>query len=457
MRIDVARASVAALAVGLGLTAALNARAADVQKPDSGKWQSNPPKVAEKNEDWGPLLDALSENDMNYGELAGGRAALKFFSDLPTKELAYRHIVHVIDLGYPYSALADFIPGDLEPSGNDSFAQSYRLYKGIVNLDKNLPKWADRYFERVDKEHFSKYLFFQANEAYRKGKLSDAVAQLKKALANVSTPEQLSLSKKEARTLARIYYEGGQFEKSVEVYRDFLLRLNPVAPTDWLEIAWAQYKLRRFDEALGSLYNLESKAASGASALEKYVLRALIYREYCSRPATDALIKSFNSEYGATIDAIKLGEQLSKFPQLAKIDDPETLEFREISSGVEELEKESARASALPSRLRPLAKFVYSSEIAYQKRRRKLFEEKALESMARRLVIMGESLRFLQFEVERERFDPERVFATPVAEASGPVVESGDASFRVHWKQWGDYWRDERPLYLGMVKSKCDR
>lgn len=452
------------LAPLLALSVVPRAFAADSVAPSSasgsGKWTSSPPKAAERPEDWPPLINALLEQKMNYGALASARAALKFFADLQTKEMAYRAIVRVVDLGYPFSTLADFVPGDLDfsgPAGREPFAQSYMLYKAMVNLEKKTPKWADYYFDKIDKENFSKYLFFRATEAYRSKKHVEAVGLLKRALAQISGPEQESLARKEARTLARIYYEAGQFEKSLEIYRTFLLKTNPLAPTDWLEAAWNEYKLKRFDDALGTLYNMESKAGAGAAALEKYVLRALIYREKCARDATDALIRAFNAEYGKTIDAIKLGEPLSKFPQLAKIDDPETVEFREIAGAVEELESESQRISSLPSKVRPIASFVYSAESTYLKRRRKLYEDKALESMARRLTIMGESLRFLRFEVERERFDPERVFAEAPPPETGPLIDGDEKTFRVHWNQWGDYWRDERLFYRGMITSKCDR
>jgi tetratricopeptide (TPR) repeat protein len=445
-----------ALAAALAAFPALG-RAAQVSQAGPDKWPSAIPDVASKGSDWTDLFAALSERKMSYGTLAAARAALHFFSDAQVKEAAYRAIVKVVDLGYPFSTRADFVPGDLDPSGRDPFTQSYLLYKGIVNLDKKMQKWADHYFEKIDREAFSKYLFFSATEAYRAGEFVAAVDLLKKAIAQTSGDEYASLAAKEARTLARIYFEAGQSEKSLDIYQSFLLRLNPVAPTDWLEAAWNLYRLKRFPEALGMLYNLESRAAAGSSAIEKYVLRALIYREYCSEAATDALIKDFDDEFGSLIDAIKLGEPLRKLKQLAKIDDPESLEFRQIATAVEELESEFARVSEVPDELRPLATYLYTAELASLRRLRRLHEDRALESMAKRLTIMNESLRFLKFEVARERFSPDRVFAPPPPPEPDALLDSPEPNaFRLRWKQWGDYWRDERLLMRGMMASQCD-
>ena len=421
------------------------------------KWQGQVPKPAESPETWAKLIPELMKREMFYGALAGARDILNFFSDLPSKELAYGTIIKFIDLGYPFSTRTDFIPGDIDPSGNDNFAQSYLLYKGIINHDKKMEKWADYYFGKVDKENFPKYLFFRATEAYGKGQPTEAIALLLKGLAATHGPESVSLAKKEARTLARIRYELGDYEKSLEIYRSFLLKLDPLTPTDWLEAAWNLYQLKRYPEALGLIYNFESHSSGETLQPEKYVLRGLIYREFCSVGATEQLIKSFNREFGAIINGIKLGEPLASFPQLVKIEQPETLEYRQYTHSMNELETEAKRISALPASLQALADYIYSSEITMLKRGRQYYEDQALEALSRHLVILGESLRFLKFDVAREKFNPDRVFAEPSVSPAKLVDSTDDQNFRLHWLQWGDYWRDERMLYQGLLKSKCER
>jgi tetratricopeptide (TPR) repeat protein len=420
------------------------------------KWQAAIPKPAERPEEWIRLMPELVKHHMDFGALAGARDMLAFFSDLQSKELAFKTIVDLADRGLPTPVKNDFVAGDIDPGNSDSFAQSYLLYKGMVNVDKKMDKWADYYFNKINKESFPKYLFYRATVAYSTGDLQQASQLLHQALGLTTGNAGLSLAKKEARTLARIHYELGEFEKSSEIYEQFLLKIAPVNPSDWLEEAWNLYQLKKYPEALGMIYNLESESASTDPLLEKYILRSLIYREFCLVGATDQLIKKFNSEFGATIDGIKLGEPLSNFPLLIRIDLPEARTYRQYAETLENLTAESAQISSLPSAVRPLASFVYTSEISMLKRLKQVHEDHALEALARHIVILGESLRFLKFDVQRERFNPDRVFAEKTPLKSTLVDSSDDnKNFRLHWQQWGDYWRDERQLYLGQLKNKC--
>ncbi len=442
-----------AVAVGLSFCFSLPVQAAS---PTDTKWLGQIPQMATKPEDWNRLLPELASREMYFGAIATARDMLNFFSDLPSKELAYAAIIKFVDLGYPYSTRADFIPGDLDPSGHDDFSQNYTLYKGIINHNKKMEKWAEYYFSKIDKDSLPKYLFFRATEAYANGQPLDAIQWLNKALAQTSGAESMSLAHKEARTLARIQYELGQYEKSLEIYQTFLLKLNPIMPSDWIEAAWNLYQLKRFPEALGVLYNLESKSTGSAIQLEKYVLRGLIYREYCSVGATDQLIRSFDKEFATTISGIKMGEPLSNYPQLINLEHPEAQEYRQYTQTIAQLQTESKKIGGLPEKVRALATYVYQSETTMLTRGRQYYEDRALAALAKHLVILGESLKFLKFDVARERFNPDRVFAEPPIEALQLVENVEDKNFRLNWLQWGDFWRDERALYQGVVKKKCD-
>lgn len=437
------------------LALALTCGTARAASPADDQWQGKPPAEADKPEIWAKLVPELMDRGLYFGALAASRAMLNFFADLTTKELAYKTITKLTDLGYPFSTRNLFIPGDLDQSGPDAFAQSYLLYKGIVNLDKSMPKWAEYYFTRLD-PRAPKYLFFRATQAYAAKKLDEATGLLKQGLAATNGPESVNLAKKQARTLARIYYEQGEYAKSLEIYQSFLLKTDPLVPTDWLESAWSLYQLKRHDEALGALYNLEAKSTGEPVPLEKFLLRGLIYREYCAIAATKKLVDTFQAQFGATIDGIKMGEPLAKFGQLRKIAHPDAERYRQYGVTLARLGDEAGRVKRLPAKLRGLADYVYRSETEMLRRGRQYHEDRALEALAKHLVILGESLRFLQFDVTREKFSPDRVFAEVTAPPP-KLIETDDTNYRLHWVQWGDYWRDERALYRGLVKTKCDR
>ncbi len=420
------------------------------------KWTGQIPKVAEDQKSWAKLLGELKERKLYYGELAVSRRLITFFTDLETKELAYENIIDLVDLGYPFSTRKLFVPGDIEPDEDRAFRDSYFLYKAMANAEKKTEKWAKYFFAKLDKDKSPKYLFYQALELYKQKKLTEAVPLLLKLLESAKDPAQINFYKKIARTLARIYYEQGEFEKSADIYRSFILKTNPVNPSDYMEAAWSFYRLKRYDDALGMLYNMESRAAHHLVFLEKYIIRALISRDSCGVATTASLIESFEKEFGAVIDGIKMGESLRKFPILMRVENPDTLAYRQVMKSIEELNIEKTSIDDLSSDVRDLATYLYDSELKMLTRSKGLYEDQALEILANHLVILGESLRFLRFDVEREKFNPDRVFRELAPKSKILVEDLDDEQFRLHWTQMGDYWRDERLNYKGLVRNICD-
>jgi len=419
------------------------------------KWTGAVLKDFDNADLWTELVSKMKENHLDYGAEAGAERMLEYFPDLKSKEFAYQTIVELIDFGYPFNLRPAFMSGDLEVTGKDNFAQSYNLYKATVDSDKDMPKWADNYFNRIEKDKFPKYLFYQALKEFNAKKLDDSLAHLDKALVNLQDPEQLSLSKKISRTMARIYYEQTKYKESLDIYQNYLLRLNPIEPSDWVEAAWALYRLGRFEEALGYLYNFENKDSNSDVYLEKYIIRALIYREKCANSYTRSLSQSFDKDFGSTIEKIKLGESLKSLPLLRRLVDKGS-DYRRAIKSIEEMQLENKRVTELPSSLRRVAKYLYYTEIKNMLKTQDAAEDAALSDAARKLVIMGESLRFLQFDVIREQYNPDKVFAPPPPPPTEDLVETlPDNRFMLHWLQWGDFWRDERTAYKGLLKNWC--
>jgi len=418
------------------------------------KWSGIVMKEYDNAELWMDLITKMKELHLNYGAETAAERSLEYFADLKSKEFAYQNIVELIDYGFPYNLRPAFMSGDIETNGKENFSQSYNLYKAMIDSEKNMPKWAENYFAKVDKENFPKYLFYVALKEFSQKKLDESLAHLDKALANLQEPSsQLSLSKKISRTMARIYYEQTKYKESLDIYQNYLLKLNPIEPGDWVEAAWALYRLGRYEEALGYLYNLEASDPNQDVYLEKYIIRALIYREKCATSYTFSLSKSFEKDFGPTIEKIKMGESLKVLPMLKRLIDKST-EYRRALKTIDELEAEKKQVSKLPPNLQKVAGYLYDTEIKNVTKTRDAAEDIALNDAARRLVIMGESLRFLQFDVVREQYNPDKVFAPPPPPDN--LVETlPDNRFMLHWLQWNDFWRDERLSYHGLLKNWC--
>ena len=417
-------------------------------------WQANIPGLASEPKAWSSLLNELQENGFRAGTLAAATRMLMFFTDLQSKEAAYKAILALVDQGYPFSVLPYFQAGDLSPSGDYEFVNSYNLYKAVLNRDKGLERWAKQYMEGVDTAHYRKFVFLEAIEAYSKKDYKAAEEKLKSLLSADMGPELKAFARKVARTLARTYFDQEQYAKALSIYSGFLLKTAPVDPHDWLEAAWCLYYLKRIPEALGMLYNLESEAAQEIFSLEKFTLRALIYRNQCAVSPADLLVQSFQKEYGDIIRGLKRGRPLSEFPKLAALETSASEEFQQIKTTLQWLNQELPLVKKLSKEVASLAAYVYNSEILMLNKRVKLYSTAALEKAAVRLIMMDENLRFLKFSVQREKYNPDTIFKADPATAL-PAALSDERNVKIRWLQHGDFWRDERLNYEGAIPNRC--
>ena len=422
----------------------------------SAPWTGNIPNDAKDSKVWSALTERLVKDGKYYGALAASARLLVFFTDLPTKELAYKTIISLVDQGYSFPVQPYFVPGDIEPQGSEyDFINSYYLYKSVLSKEKHLDKWASQYFSLVDQENFPKYLFYQALQAYSKNDLPQAEALLKKILAKDLPDDRKPFVKKVARTLARVYFDQEEYAKSLDIYNSFLLKLNPVSPSDWLETAWNYYHLKKYPQAVGMLYNLESHSAKNELYLEKYIIRALSYRANCDLPNAETLIQSFERDFSEVITGIKKGEALAKYPVLGTLDLPETQIFRQISTSLQELRREATLLKGLPADQLKIANYLYNTEIYMLNQKRRDSVDRAQDEAASQLITLSERLRFLRFDIAREKFNPDSVFkvAPPAERKFSSNAET--RRYTLRWQQFGDFWRDERAKYQGALINRC--
>lgn len=422
----------------------------------SNQWQGEIPNAAKKEDDWKSLLAAMEARHFYYGQMAAAARVLVFFNGLEQKELAYRTIINLANQGYAAPVGSQFIAGDIIPAGDYDFVNNYNFYKFLLNDERKLEKWAKQYLDGVDKKAFPKYLFFLAVEAVAKKDYKGAQDNLRLILQKESTPDQRSLYLKASRALARTYFDTEEYEKSYDIYSSFLLKLNPIEPGDWLEASWALYYLHRYDEALGLLYNLESKSGRTLGTLEKYTLRALIYKNVCAVPNAEALFQSFEDDFGPTLDAIRKGEPLSKISALKTVDIPDNSEFRQLGKIIQRLGEEQTRLTDLPKEQQPLATYLYRSELEFLQTKHKSLQLQALDDAARQLVLLNENIRFLKYDVQREQHNPDLVFKELLPANSNRVESLDNSAYLIRWEQNGVFWRDERNSYRGILNSKCE-
>lgn len=421
------------------------------------QWVVRTPEIARDKKAWRALINAMVEHGLDYGAMAAARRMLVHFDDVDSKEFAYRSIIELADRVWPFSVRSYFIPGDLDGKGSDDWIMSYNLYKAVLNEDAGMARWAAGYYANVNKEEFLKYSFHLAVKAYADGEHEKAMELLRGILRTETAGEQNQyLLTKAARTLARILYEKESYEDSLEIYESFLLKLNPVVPEDFLEAAWNLFRLKRYSRALGYLYNLESPKSGRQSNTERYVLRAAIYRDNCEADRMANLSETFDFDYGDALKAIRNGRDLSKIDILHRVALPENADYTEHYLTKRGLTEEKEKIEILPEGLHKLATHLFKTEIDAQRDFLNLYETQSLEASAEYLVNTSEALKFMAFDVAREKFDPSAVFAEPAKERDQiSEVSRLPPGKKEIWRQFHDFWRDERMDFLVGIRNRC--
>jgi tetratricopeptide (TPR) repeat protein len=409
---------------------------------------------------WVDLTAKLLEENLFHGAVAVAQQLDLFFVEVNAKEAAYGTFVKAIDKGYPFSIEEFFKTSFFEPDPKSYLGRNYYFYKGKLNIKQKRENWSEYYLSFIKANNFPKFLFFQALKAYEKGDLKEALDLIDQILKKEPLKDQVAFFVKVARTKARILYEQEKYTQSLDIYENFLLKMDPVIATDWIEASWNLYFLKEYERALGILYNVETDTAKQFPNLEKYILRATVYKALCAKNEMANLSQSFETEFGPALEKIKLGQELKSIEALVKIHPKENDEFLKYYVGLNELRREEAQvALVVPANLRPLADQVYKSHEAYLRRMAYTKMLPYLDKAAEQLIILGESLKFLKFDVDRSLYNPDVVFlqeqfaaavADPLVDAKAPLK-----GYEVRWQQQGDMWRDEKLAYRARLANQC--
>jgi len=425
----------------------------------TSRWTGEIPEKWKDSKKWKTLLNDLIKEKKYYSAMAAANRMLLLFNELEVKETAYKTIIKITDEGYPFQVRKVYIYGDIEPKMGYDFINNYNFYKAYVNEQKGLHKWAEHYFSKVDKDNFHKYLFYKAIKLYEANKLYDALQILKRVLKLELSENQAAFAKKTARTMARIYFELEEYQIALDIYKNFLLKTNPIRSTDWLEAAWTLYHLKYYNRALGMLYNLESKTFSEVIHLEKFILRALIYRKLCQTDLMEGLLNSFIKNFGYIINGVKTGKLISSFKGLEILSSEQNKEYfkyrylkKKISTEYKAIIKKN-KDGDLDINIE-LYKYLATTEKSILEKNAQMFEDKSKHQAVKYLVLLYENLRFLKYDVVLEKFNPNSIFIKP-EKINLDSTSTEKRTFSFYWPQKGDYWADERLYYKTWLKNLC--
>jgi len=319
--------------------------------------------------------------------------------------------------------------------------------------------------ERWAKNHFSK-LAETTSQASR-AKFAVLVTRLRDAkeispqliddfLALSKDPKLDLATRNEAMlAVARLRYEKKDFPGALEAYGKVELPpLDPGRASLYLEEAWTRYQMGQVHAAMGILTTLDAPSFRDEFLPDKYLLRAMIYRDLCHYLPAKRAAKELTRRFADSLDAVHERSDLTQDPRLrrAAISRGAT---KRAARFLESLQLESERISrysgGFGERLVTYLTKLYDLAQAEATRVLQTRLEESVRVEAAKLLRAAEQVRLMEYEVGLklyERVKKGSKLSTPEKDLE---LESNDVAFRFD----GEYWNDELRDYRFSLKNRC--
>jgi hypothetical protein len=320
--------------------------------------------------------------------------------------------------------------------------------------------------ERWANTHFSKLP--EGSTEHSRARYAMLVTRLrnnKKDLPKEMIDEFLELSKDEKLTpdarndaimaVARLRYELKDYKGALEAYAMVQLpALDPGRASLYLEEAWTRYQLGQIHVAMGMLTTLDAPSFRDEFLPDKYLLRALIYRDLCHYLPAKRAAKELTRRFADSIDAVRERQDLTKDPRLKRAADARGTTKR-ARQYLETLELEGERlgrfAGSFGERLFSYLTRTYDLARADAQR---VYQDKLQRSArveADKLLRAAEQVRLMEYEVGLKLYERIKKGAKLVPIAEEEEVTTKQIAYR--FKE--EYWNDELRDYRFSLQSRC--
>jgi len=368
--------------------------------------------------------------------------ALKVLTLVPHDEvLIDEQIFGSLDLG--------FLP--------DSVSDYANYQQGLVDLRVGNERWAKTHFVKLEEESV---------EASR-AKFALLVTRLKNAKAvddqmiddflELSKDEKLTLeARNEARlAVARLRYERKDYEGALKAYSMVQLpSLDPGRATLYLEEAWTRYNLGQLRATIGLLTTLDAPSFRDEFLPDKYILRALVYRDLCQYLPAKRAAKELNRRFSDSLEAIRDRDDLTqdfRLRRAAASHGSTKRAGRFLESLNVENELLGRFAGGFGERLYKHLTKIYDLERAEGERIYRQRLKEAVREEADKLLRADEQVRLMEYEVGLKLY--ERVKRG--AKLAQTEKETPLTSVNLNFKFDGEYWNDELRSYRVSIPSRC--
>ena len=347
------------------------------------------------------------------------------------------------DFGYLPRAISDFVA----------------YHQALADLRAERVRWAERLFDRIEEEgaYHAKSLYALGVQRLKSNRMSDAVRLFRRALDHPASSRDIRNDSRLA--LARVLYERERYKDALRIYRQVEVpELTLAEASLFLERAWTYYWMRDYRKTMGILYALEAPSYEDYHAPEKFLLRALVYKNMCHYIPAKREIRRFRFRFGRTLRHIAARTDLR---------DDEVLRNAALQRGRlgrladfrRKLSREASRIDEVGGRwvtvgLDEQLRRMYELKTEQVDLKLAADLQRATRKVAEELVDFEEQMYLLDYEVglaiyRRLRKEDARR-PTEADDLTIPI-----AGERVYYNFEDEFWNDELPTYDFLVENRC--
>jgi hypothetical protein len=341
----------------------------------------------------------------------------------------------------------------------DSVSDYANYEQGLVDLRVGNERWANTHFSKLedDSVEASRAKFALLVTRLKKLEGKDVPDDMIEDFLNLSNDDKLTEeARNEARlAVARLRYERKDYEGALKAYEMVQLpSLDPGRATLYLEEAWTRYNLGQLRAAMGLLTTLDAPSFREEFLPDKYILRALVYRDLCHYLPAKRAAKELTRRYAESLESIRERDDLTVDARLraaASSHGSTKRAARFLNSLNLEIELKSRYAGGFGDRLFSQTTKIYDLAYAEAERIYRQRLEEAVREEADKLLRAAEQVRLMEYEVGLKLYERIKRGAKLVQPEKQKPIGEGQEAFRFD----GEYWNDELRSYRVSIPSRC--
>jgi len=444
----------------------------------------------EENYEWAQFFFGLSLEEMQLSH-----ASVDILADLAKRKPNTKIVAYILEMfehisrdqAFDQNLVIQQILNDQDYEfSNPLIADFVHFYQGVNDWENGLVEWSEQHFNSIHAGSYyqQKYSYHQAKYQIYQGNIEQAVSSLNKILAEdqlavsaAKKPSVMAVSRirsgenkagNEALiddvrwTLARLYYENGDYDLALEHYKRIKTPLVEQA-SFLLEQAWNVYQQGQTEKAMGYLYAFEAPSFKRFFSPEFYLLKSLIYKDVCHYDSALSVVDEFQQRYSQALTAIY---------QRRSIADENSEEVLNISLSKEKvkhtwrfikmLEKEEQKLQAINDKdLRDYLGKIYQLQIEESADVLKAILNEEFEVIANDLLRYEEEANLMRYEIGIDMY--QRVSQTHYQAKENTRFESKDNADhegktlkKVVFPFQGEFWNEELANYKVTLANRCD-